>query len=87
MLNKTKNIFHDKNINAFISQINNALKSACESFWEQDTKLILQAVNDYREIRNEKLISNIDFFSSQIRVENHKPIIIRLSGEFVENMM
>jgi len=87
VLNKTKNIFHDKNINAFVSQINNALKSACESFWEQDTKLILQAVNDYREIRNEKLISNIDFFSSQIKVENHKPIIIRLSGEFVKNIL
>lgn len=87
MLNKTKNIFHDKNFNLFATQICDAFKVALESFWEQDTKIILQATNDYREIRDEKLISNVDFFSSQIKVENHKPIIIRLSGEFVENIL
>lgn len=86
MHNKTKNIFEDKNLNIFVSQICDAFKSAFESFWEQDTKLILHAVNDYREIREEKLISNTDFFSSRIKVENHKPVIIRLSEEFVENI-
>ena len=80
-------MFIDKNLNLLTSQFCEALNSALESFWEQDTKVILQAVNDYREIRDEKLISNLDFFSSQIKVENHKPVIIRLSKEFVENIL
>ena len=87
MHKKTKNMFIDKNLNLLTSQFCEALNSALESFWEQDTKVILQAVNDYREIRDEKLISNLDFFSSQIKVENHKPVIIRLSKEFVENIL
>jgi len=85
--NKVKNIFQDKNFNFVASQISEVFEAALESFWEQDVEVILQAVNDYREIREEKLISNIDFFSSQIKVDNHKPIIIRLSGEFVEETL
>ena len=87
MHNKIQNIFHDKNFNIFTSQFCEALKSALELFWEQDAKITLQAVNDYREIRDEKLISNLDFFSSQIKVESHKPVIIRLSKEFIENIL
>ncbi len=87
MHNKIQNIFHDKNLNVFTSQFCEALKSALELFWEQDAKITLQAVNDYREIRDEKLISNLDFFSSQIKVESHKPVIIRLSKEFIENIL
>jgi flagellar motor switch protein FliN len=58
-----------------------------ESFWEKDVLVSLQAINTYRELRKEKLISNIDFFTSQIKVENHKPIFVRLSNEFVENTL
>ena len=87
MHNKIQNIFHDKNLNVFTSQFCEALKSALELFWEQDAKITLQAINDYREIRDEKLISNLDFFSSQIKVESHKPVIIRLSKEFIENIL
>ena len=87
MLNKTDNIFHDKNLNTFVSQISEAFKLSCENFWEQDIKIHLQAINEFRSIRNEKLIQNIDFFSSQIKVENHKPVVIRLSKEFVDNIL
>ena len=81
-----KNIFDKSNFNLFASQISEALKGAFETFFEQDTKIILHALNDYREIRNEKLISHVDFFTSQIKVENHKPVLIRLSAEFIENI-
>ena len=87
MHNKVQNIFQDKNLNIFSSQSCDVIKSALELFWEQDVKVILQGVNDYREIRDEKLVSNIDFFSSQIKVESHKPVIIRLSKEFIENIL
>ena len=87
MHNKVQNIFQDKNLNIFSSQSCDVIKSALELFWEQDAKVILQGVNDYREIRDEKLVSNIDFFSSQIKVESHKPVIIRLSKEFIENIL
>ena len=87
MHNKVQNIFQDKNLNIFSSQFCDVIKSALELFWEQDAKVILQGVNDYREIRDEKLVSNIDFFSSQIKVESHKPVIIRLSKEFIENIL
>ena len=87
MSKKIENIFTNKNFNIFANQVCEALKSAVESFWEQDTKVILQGVNDFREIRDEKIIANIDFFSSQIKVEGHKPILIRLSKDFVENIL
>ena len=86
MLNKTKNIFDNSNYNVFASQICEALKGAFETFWEQDVKVKIYAINDFREIRNEKLISRTDFFTSQIKVENHKPVLIRLSSEFVEGV-
>ncbi len=87
MLNKTINIFENTDFNTFASEIGGAIKGACEKFWEQDIKIAIQAVNSFREIRDEKLISNIDFFSSQIKVENHKPILIRLSKEFIEYIL
>ena len=44
-------------------------------------------MNDFRELRDELLISKVDFFSSQIKVQSHKPIIIRLSKDFVESFL
>ena len=87
MINKKKNIFENINFKSFASQICEVLKDAFEKFWEQDVKITLQAVNDFRELREEILTKNIDFFSSQIKVENHKPVVIRLSKEFVENFL
>ena len=87
MQNKLENIFLDKNLNDFVLQYCETLKFVLESFWEKDVLVSLQAINTYRELRKEKLISNIDFFTSQIKVENHKPIFVRLSNEFVENTL
>lgn len=60
---------------------------AIQKFWEIDVDVKLFALNDYRELRDEKLISNVDFFSSQIKVQGHRPIIIRLSKDFVEGFL
>ena len=87
VLNKTINIFENIDFNAFSMQIGETVKNACEKFWEQDIKISMQAINDFREIRDEKLVSNIDFFSSQIKVENHKPILVRLSKDFIETIL
>ncbi|MBR5304558.1 MAG: FliM/FliN family flagellar motor switch protein [Candidatus Gastranaerophilales bacterium] len=87
MQNKIENIFSNKNLNDFTLQYSEVVKSALESFWESDINVYMQAINDFREIRTEKLISNLDFFTSQIKVENHKPIITRLSKEFIENIL
>lgn len=87
MLNKTVNIFENIDFSAFSMQIGEAVKGACEKFWEQDIKISMQAINDFREVRDEKLVSNIDFFSSQIKVENHKPVLIRLSKDFIETIL
>ena len=87
MSSKVKNIFENKDINILASSMCEVLSGALENFWEQDVNILLQAINDYRELRSEKLVKNIDFFTSQIKVDNHKPIIIRLSGEFVENTL
>ena len=87
MINKKKNIFEDIDFNIFASQICEVLKEAIEKFWEQDIKLSVYAINDYRELRDEALISNIDFFSSQIKVQNHKPVIIRLSKDFSDTFL
>ena len=87
MLNKTINIFENIDFNGFSMQIGTTIKEACEKFWEQDIKISMQAINDFREIRDEKLVSNIDFFSSQIKVENHKPVLIRLSKDFIETIL
>ena len=73
MSQKIANIFNNVNLTAFKNNLVEAVKEAIGKFWEQDTEILFQAINDYREIRQEILIKNMDFFSSQIKVENHKP--------------
>lgn len=87
MSNKKNSTFKNIDINTFVSQICETIELACEKFWEQKTQVVLQAINEFSQIRNEKLILNTDFFSSQIKVENHNPITIRLSKEFIENIL
>ena len=87
MSHKNENIFNNININAFNDKITQAVKDAVEKYWEQDVCVILQALNDYRELRQEILIKDMDFFSSQIKVETHKPVIIRLNKNFVKNFL
>ena len=85
---KTKeNIFANKNINHFVSQFDETVRDACEKFWEHNARLTITALSDFKDIREEIIISETDFFTSQIKVENHKPILIRLSRDFVEGML
>ena len=87
MQNKSENIFLNKDFKELTSKYCEVVKSAFEAFWEDDINVSMQAINDFREIRKEKLISALDFFTSQIKVENHRPIITRLSKDFVENIL
>ncbi len=78
-------IFQNNNFSPFITSISKVIQEGIEKFWEQDVKIKLRAINNFRELREEKLVLGTDFFSSQIKIENHKPVIIRLDNNFVEN--
>ncbi len=82
-----KNIFHTLNFNSFFPQLTQEVRSAVESFWEIETPVALQAVNNFKDVRSECLITDMDFFSSQIRVEHHKPVLIRFSKDFIEGFL
>ena len=82
---KKENIFYNKNINVLVSTLEQALKSAMETFWELDCIVRLLALNDFKNLRDEFLIKNIDFFSGQIKVEADKAVVIRLCKNFIEN--
>ncbi len=84
---KNKNIFNNLDLSKFYEDITNVVASAVEKFWEQDVKVTLRAINDFRELRDEKLVENINFFSSLIKVEKHKPITVRLSSDFIQNFL
>ena len=84
---KDKNIFEDIDFSKNTDTIINAVKIAVEKFWEQDIKITLRAINDFRELRDEKLLKNTNFFSSSIKVEKHKPLTVRLSGNFIQNFL
>ena len=84
---KHKNIFNNLNLTAFSKQLLDVVKSATEKYWEQETQISFQAINDFREIRQEILIQNFDFFSSQIKVEGHLPVVIRLDKIFIEEFL
>ena len=84
---KKKDIFYNKNINMLVLTLTEAIKSALQAYWELDCEVSLLAINDFRNIRDEFLVNNIDFFSGQIKVENHKPVIVRLSKNYIENFL
>ncbi len=85
--NTTTNTFENKNLDNFIPKICDVIIEACQSFWEKDIKAHVLALNDFEALRNEKLVYSVDFFTSQIKVENHKPVVIRLAREFIENIL
>ena len=66
----------------FSQKMTETVKEAIEKYWEKDININLQSVNDFRELREEKIIKGMDFFSSRITVEKHKPVVFRLSKEF-----
>ena len=83
---KEKN-FNNVDFNAFVQEMTDTVRDAIEKYWEKDIRISLCSVNDFREIRDEKTIKGLDFFSSKITVERHKPIVFRLSKEFIENFL
>ena len=84
MNNSKTNIFNEINFNKLSAPIEEAVKAAIENYWELDnTKVKINAVNNFRDFREENVISKINFFSSQVRVQNHRPVVFRLSEEFV----
>ncbi len=87
MSRQKKNIFYNLNYDIFFPQLKEVVKNAVEKYWEVESNVYIQAINDFREIRQETLIKNLDFFSSQIKVEKHKPVIIRLGKNYIENYL
>lgn len=83
----SNSIFYSINFDTLKTSFEGVLKSAVEKYWEQDVKVILEAVNDFRELRQELLTINTDFFSSQVKVENHNHVVIRLSKKFASNFL
>ena len=78
-------VFDNIDFGIFGQEMTETLQGAIEKYWEKDIKISLQSVNDFRELREEKIIKGLDFFSSRIMVESHKPIIFRLSKEFIDS--
>lgn len=78
-----ENIFNNIDFEAFENETTKAVKDAIEKYWEKDVTLSLQSINNFRELKEEKTLKGMDFFSSRISVENHKPVVIRLSKGFV----
>ena len=76
-------IFDNVDFGIFDQTMTETVQGAIEKYWEKDIKLSLTSVNDFRELREEQSIKGLDFFSSKIKVEKHKPVIFRLSKEFI----
>ena len=86
-MHKKENIFNNLNFEGFWQNIETAVKGAVERYWEKEVSLNLFAVNDFKSIRDEYLIKNTDFFTGQIRIDHHKPVIVRLDNDFVNNFL
>ncbi len=87
LIHKKENIFHDKNFELFWHDLTETIKGATERYWEKEVLLKLLAVSNFRDIREEFIIRNSDFFTSQIRVDHHKPVIVRLDNDFIDNFL
>ena len=87
LTHKKENIFHNIDFTNFWQNLSEAIKGATERYWEEETNVILFAINDFKNLRDEYFVKNNDFFTSQIRIDNHKPIVIRLDNEFVNNFL
>lgn len=87
LINKKENIFHDIDFVTFWQKMTEVLSQSIERYWENEILFNLLAVNDFKNIRDEYLIKNSDFFSSQIRVDKHKPVVIRLDKDFINNFL
>jgi len=81
------NVFKNINFESFFQNFIQIIKQGFEKFWEAEIDLQLLAINDFKSLREEFFIKNLNFFSSQIIVEKHKPIIIRLDENFLTSFL
>lgn len=81
------NTFYNIDFTDFRASSIEAVKSTIEKFWEAEVSVCLEGLSDYKNAREEYFNRNVDFFSSQIRVEHHKPVTIRLNEEFIANFL
>lgn len=86
-MHKKENIFDNIDFTGSYSKLTELLKNAVERYWECEINLNLFAINDFKDFRDEYFIKNTDFFSSRIRVEHHKPILIKLDSDFIVNFL
>ena len=82
-----ENIFKDINFQNFGKEMTETLSSAIEQYWEKENTVYLQAVNDFKDFRKEKIVNGIDFFSSKIKSDSDIPFTIRLSKDFVRSYL
>lgn len=88
MNNSITDNFNEINFNKLTASIEDTVKIAVENYWELDNiKVKTNAINNFRDFRQEAVISKVNFFSSQIRVQNHRPVIFRLCEEFIEEIL
>ena len=76
--------FDNVDFEAFGQKMTEAVRDAIEKYWEKDIKIYFQSINDFKELREEKTIKGLNFFSSKILVEKHRPVVFRLSKEFID---
>lgn len=80
--------FNEINFSKLTASIEDTVKVAMENYWELDNiRVKTNAINNFRDFRQEAVISKINFFSSQIKVQNHRPVIFRLCEEFVDGIL
>ncbi|MBR2069267.1 MAG: FliM/FliN family flagellar motor switch protein [Candidatus Gastranaerophilales bacterium] len=84
---KKENVFHDLNFEGFWLKLTESIKDAVERYWETETVISLFALSDYKNIRDEFFVKNSDFFSSQIRIDHHRPVLVRLDTDFINNFL
>ncbi len=87
IIHKKENIFHNLDFQGFWQNMTEAVKDAVERYSEYDVDVSLFAVNDFKNIRDEYFTKNVDFFSSRIRIDRHKPIVIRVDRDFAINFL
>ena len=80
---KKENLLFEADFSGFYSEIAKEVKNSIEAYWEIENDSVMLAVSDCKNIRDEYILREDDFFTSQIRIENHKPVLIRLNKEFI----
>lgn len=87
MAKRNEKLFHKFDFSTTTSKILEGVHEAIEKYWEQENQIQLRAINNFFDFRDELLIRNQDFFTSQIKVKGHFPVVIRLSKKFVQNFL